>query len=235
MAQFMWYTAAHSCTGVLNQSAAVQHYRRSTFCLAPPGDSLTRKSLFDSYLTGCIPVLFARASLTQYSWHLSPEEIEASTVYIPKLDVINGAVKFMDVLKAIRPEAISRKQRVIEQLAPRLQYSMVPKSHPAPPKGSASNPNPWIAPFPDAAEVTIDHILDSRTIEPVTGFSAAELREMQVRQRRRMETDPDYMGMAQKIPGEKRKGKHRNKKKRFGRQGEDQPAAVAAGVREDEI
>ena len=32
----------------------------------PTGDSLTRKSLFDSLVAGCIPVLFSRASLTQY-------------------------------------------------------------------------------------------------------------------------------------------------------------------------
>ena len=34
----------------------------------PVGDSLTRKSLFDSLVAGCIPVLFSRASLTQYKY-----------------------------------------------------------------------------------------------------------------------------------------------------------------------
>jgi hypothetical protein len=53
--------------------------------MTPSGDSLTRKSVFDSYTLGCIPVIFAKATLSQYFWHLSEEEIEESTVYIPKV------------------------------------------------------------------------------------------------------------------------------------------------------
>lgn len=69
-----WQETAHKCTGVLNQTAAMTSlFRRTTFCLAPTGDSLTRKSVFDSLLTGCIPVIFARATMTQYKWYFSSE------------------------------------------------------------------------------------------------------------------------------------------------------------------
>ena len=48
----------HSDAAALHPAAreGVLLYRQSTFCLTPPGDSLTRKSLFDSLLAGCIPV-----------------------------------------------------------------------------------------------------------------------------------------------------------------------------------
>ena len=50
-------------------------FRDSVFCPAPPGDSVTRKSIFDALVTGCIPVIFAKASLNQYRWHLSEKEV----------------------------------------------------------------------------------------------------------------------------------------------------------------
>jgi hypothetical protein len=42
----------------VNLSEALHLYRRSIFCLSPPGDSPTRKAIFDSLLAGCIPVVF---------------------------------------------------------------------------------------------------------------------------------------------------------------------------------
>ena len=39
-------------------NATVQWMRRSVFCLQPPGDSPTRKSIYDGILCGCIPVFF---------------------------------------------------------------------------------------------------------------------------------------------------------------------------------
>ena len=135
-----WLRTAHSCTGVLgsNQSTVLL-YRRSIFCLAPAGDSLTRKSVFDSYTTGCIPVIFARATLSQYFWHLSESEIDASTVYLPKLDVLKKDVNFMKILEAIPKEEILKKQQAIARLAPRLQYSVVPEKYRAA-KDSGNDP-----------------------------------------------------------------------------------------------
>jgi hypothetical protein len=47
----------------LNISQYLALYRRSVFCLSPPGDSPTRKGLFDSILSGCIPVVFDKYTL----------------------------------------------------------------------------------------------------------------------------------------------------------------------------
>ena len=44
---------------------------------------MTRKSVFDSLVAGCVPVIFARASLAQYGWHLSAAQVRAVAVLIP--------------------------------------------------------------------------------------------------------------------------------------------------------
>ena len=44
--------------------------RNSVFCLQPPGDMPSRKSVFDSILSGCIPVLFHPLTAKyMYEWH----------------------------------------------------------------------------------------------------------------------------------------------------------------------
>ncbi|KAI3988727.1 hypothetical protein MKX01_001499 [Papaver californicum] len=46
------------CTSVDDEGICRFHNCVSEFCLQPPGDSPTRKSVFDSLISGCIPVLF---------------------------------------------------------------------------------------------------------------------------------------------------------------------------------
>lgn len=70
-----WYTTAHACNGVVNSTSQLLLFRRATFCPAPAGDSITRKSIFDSLLAGCIPVIFARASMSQYLWFFSEQDV----------------------------------------------------------------------------------------------------------------------------------------------------------------
>jgi xyloglucan galactosyltransferase MUR3 len=54
--------------------------RRSVFCLQPPGDQPNRKSVVDSLLLGCIPVLFHEAQLDYIPWHWGHKF--TSSVYI---------------------------------------------------------------------------------------------------------------------------------------------------------
>jgi hypothetical protein len=70
-----WHKTAHACNGVVNAGAVMSLLRLSQYCPAPTGDSITRKSIFDSLVAGCVPVLFSKASLEQYSWHLSKEDV----------------------------------------------------------------------------------------------------------------------------------------------------------------
>ena len=211
-----WLRTAHSCTGVLgsNQSTVLL-YRRSIFCLAPAGDSLTRKSVFDSYTTGCIPVIFARATLSQYFWHLSESEIDASTVYLPKLDVLKKDVNFMKILEAIPKEEILKKQQAIARLAPRLQYSVVPEKYRAA-KDSGNDPQQfktWAPPHRDATDVVIEKLIDPKTIEPVSGYTPEQLKKAQREQRQIMGTNPDYMGMSAGVEDDGEKPKRKRKPK----------------------
>ena len=210
-----WLRTAHSCTGLVgsNQSTVLL-YRRTIFCLAPAGDSLTRKSVFDSYTTGCIPVIFARATLSQYFWHISESEIDESTVYIPKLDVLKKNVDFMKILESIPKKEIVKKQQAIARLAPRLQYSVVPEKYRAA-KNAGNDPKQfktWAPPYRDATDVVIEKLINPKTIEPVEGYTLDQLKIAQRKQREIMSTDPDYMGMS--APGtEDDSGKSKRKRK----------------------
>lgn len=203
--QCQWHLTAHTCTGVINQTSTMLLYRQAKFCLAPTGDSLTRKSLFDSYLSGCVPVIFARASLTQYSWHLSEQEINQTTVYIPKMDIINGKSAFIPYLLAISDEELKQKQQAIAKIAPRLQYSVVP------PQWRNQRGVSWAPPERDATDVIIEKILDPKTIEPLEGFSPEVLKARQDYQKNLMSTDLDYMGTG---VGIEKNSKQENKMKK---------------------
>lgn len=59
------------------------------------------QSIFDALVAGCIPVLFSRASLSQYSWHVTDEEVDEVAVYIPMKDINENNANFMQILHAI--------------------------------------------------------------------------------------------------------------------------------------
>ena len=130
-----WHMTEHSCRGIQNLNntsnapSPVLLYKQSVFCLSPTGDSFTRKSLFDSYLAGCIPVIFSKLTLNMYEWHLPQDDIDATSVFIPRTQVIKKKVNFMNELMKISAESIVAMQRAIELLAFRLQYSVVPEAY----------------------------------------------------------------------------------------------------------
>lgn len=73
--------ARYSAADVLKQ------YESSTFCLHPPGDSPTRKGIFDSLLAGCIPgkslvpfpLIHARTAIRGIAWHLTSRSVSHYT------------------------------------------------------------------------------------------------------------------------------------------------------------
>lgn len=56
---------------------------RSTFCLEPEGDTPFRKSLFDSFLSGCIPVFFSPATDNMAPAHMGEWRVGARIVLDP--------------------------------------------------------------------------------------------------------------------------------------------------------
>ena len=164
---------------------------------------MTRKSLFDALVAGCVPVIFSRASLTQYKWFLSRQDVDEVAVYIPMKTINNDGGNFIAILKAIPPEELARKQAAVRRIAPSLQYSIVPD------RVREDLGQTWSPPFRDAGEVVIERVLDRRTIEPVEGYTYEELKRLNLEQKLLSETHEDYAAMrtSEKTTGDSSKKK----------------------------
>ena len=77
--------------------------RKSVFCLQPPGDMPSRKSVFDSVLSGCIPVLFHPLTARyMYEWHWGQTQWEDIAISFDSTaenkQLMNGSVNFIQRL-----------------------------------------------------------------------------------------------------------------------------------------
>eukprot|EP00746_Dinoflagellata_sp_MGD_P153906 gnl/MRDRNA2_/MRDRNA2_84519_c0_seq1.p1 gnl/MRDRNA2_/MRDRNA2_84519_c0~~gnl/MRDRNA2_/MRDRNA2_84519_c0_seq1.p1 ORF type:complete len:459 (+),score=91.64 gnl/MRDRNA2_/MRDRNA2_84519_c0_seq1:103-1479(+) len=97
--------------------------RQTKFCLEPPGDSPYRKSISESILAGCIPVMFSRQTDIMAPWHWGPWK-DDSRVFIPAQDLYSGKVDLKEVLESIPEERIKHMQKTIAENAQRMQYSL---------------------------------------------------------------------------------------------------------------
>uniref|UniRef100_A0ACD5UGP0 Uncharacterized protein n=1 Tax=Avena sativa TaxID=4498 RepID=A0ACD5UGP0_AVESA len=104
----------------------IRLFRRSVFCLQPPGDSYTRRSAFDAMLAGCVPVFFHPSSAyLQYVWHL-PKDHARYSVFIPEDQVraAAGNVSFIEeTLSRIPPATVREMQAEVVRLVPGLVYA----------------------------------------------------------------------------------------------------------------
>lgn len=110
----------HKCDDPVN---LMKLFQSSVFCLQPPGDSLTRRSIFDSILAGCIPVFFHPGSAyTQYLWHLPKNHTEYSVFISPK-DLRVGNVSISQrLLQVSKDEELAMREEAI-RLIPRIVYA----------------------------------------------------------------------------------------------------------------
>ena len=132
-------------------------YKRSIFCLSPPGDDPGRKAVFDAIISGCIPVIFEPATLfNQYPWHFSEEDALDIAISIPGAKVRSNELQFMDFLLSIDMSVIRKKQEAIHRIAPTLQYSVPPPESLV----NISDFTPWEPPFHDAADLTLEGMFD---------------------------------------------------------------------------
>ena len=59
-------------------------YRKSIFCMCPPGDDPGRKALFDMLMMGCIPVLFHHSTLhNQLPYYINESFAKEISIFIP--------------------------------------------------------------------------------------------------------------------------------------------------------
>lgn len=107
----------------LSPESTVKLFMKSEFCLQPTGDSPTRRSVFDSLIAGCIPVLFNPfTAYYQYPWHL-PANQSSYSVYIPEEAVRQREINVVEALQKI-PEDQRKEMRrtIIQEIMPGLVY-----------------------------------------------------------------------------------------------------------------
>ncbi|PIN14953.1 Acetylglucosaminyltransferase EXT1/exostosin 1 [Handroanthus impetiginosus] len=124
----------------------IELFMSSEFCLQPPGDSPTRKSVFDSLVSGCIPVLFDPMTVYyQYPWHFQ-EDRDKYSVFIDKEDVRKKSVNVVERLMKIPERERENMRRFIAyELLPGLVYG---------------DQNAKFDKFQDAFSVTINNLLE---------------------------------------------------------------------------
>jgi hypothetical protein len=117
----------------LDHAAIAHMLHRSTFCLAPDGDTPTRQSWFDSILSGCIPVFFSTCLRDDLFYeHVYDPFLPAYTrtsfgagdwaVLLNATAIYKGA-KVETLLRDISDADVHRMQARLRVLAPRIQYS----------------------------------------------------------------------------------------------------------------
>ncbi|KAL8106793.1 hypothetical protein AgCh_023531 [Apium graveolens] len=116
----------------------------------PPGDSPTRKSVFDSLISGCIPVFFDPfTAYYQYSWHL-PEDHGKYSIFIDQEEVRKSKVNVVEWLMKIPKKARDDMRRyIVYELLPGLVY------------GDSSSD---FEQFQDAFSITMNNLLEKVTI-----------------------------------------------------------------------
>ncbi|KAL6839344.1 hypothetical protein ACP4OV_030841 [Aristida adscensionis] len=120
-------------------------FESSIFCLQPRGDTLTRRSTFDTILAGCVPVFFHPGSAyTQYTFFL-PKEPKTYSVLIMHTDVSAGNVSIEETLSKIPPETVQAMREEVIGLIPRVVYA---------------DPTSRRVDFKDAFDVAVEAVID---------------------------------------------------------------------------
>ena len=96
-------------------------YKQAVFSLQPPGDTLTRKGVFDALLFGSIPVVFHPSSMAYPAFIPKVEDV---AIVIPLEKVISERLDVIEVLKSVPEQEVQRLQKNIEAVAFGLQYSL---------------------------------------------------------------------------------------------------------------
>uniref|UniRef100_J3N364 Exostosin GT47 domain-containing protein n=1 Tax=Oryza brachyantha TaxID=4533 RepID=J3N364_ORYBR len=120
--------------------------KRSHFCLQPRGDTMTRRSTFDTILAGCIPVFFHPGSAyDQYTLHLPPEHGSYSVLVLHSDVAGPRNVSIEETLRAIPPEKVRSMREEVIRLIPTVVYADTRSSR---------------VDFRDAFDVAVDAVLD---------------------------------------------------------------------------
>ncbi|KAI4344923.1 hypothetical protein L6164_012102 [Bauhinia variegata] len=128
-----------------NPNNFMKVFQSCVFCLQPPGDSHTRKSIFDAILAGCIPVFFdAGSAYTQYLWHLPMNRTKYS-VYIPVRDVKEWNPNIEKILLGFSEHEVLAMREEVIKLIPKIIYA---------------DPSSKLEIFEDAFDIAVNGMLE---------------------------------------------------------------------------
>ncbi|KAM3736028.1 hypothetical protein ACB098_10G132100 [Castanea mollissima] len=138
-----------SSGGCDQPESVIELFKESEFCLQPPGDSPTRKSVFDSLVSGCIPVFFCPfTAYYQYPWHLSADHGKYS-VFIDQEEVKQRKVNVVERLMKISPrKREDMRSFIIYEVLPGLVYG---------------DSNSQLEKFQDAFSIAMNNLLERVT------------------------------------------------------------------------
>lgn len=135
-----------SSRGCSQPESVIELFMESEFCLQPPGDSPTRKSVFDSLVSGCVPVMFDPfTAYYQYPWHL-PEDHGKYSVFIDQKEVREKEVNVVEkLMKITKKERDDMRRFIVYELLPGLVYG---------------DTDSQLERFQDAFSITISNLLE---------------------------------------------------------------------------
>ena len=87
--------------------------RQAVFCLEPGGDTPSRRSLTDSLVLGCVPVLFTAIQDNAYGW-LWGRWKAAARVLVDRRQYVSGRVSLQTLLGSVPPPLLELMQATIE-------------------------------------------------------------------------------------------------------------------------
>ncbi|XP_040384448.1 xyloglucan galactosyltransferase KATAMARI1 homolog [Oryza brachyantha] len=135
-----------AAAGCNSPGAVMRVFESSHFCLQPRGDTMTRRSTFDTILAGCIPVFFHPGSAyDQYTLHLPPEHGSYSVLVLHSDVAGPRNVSIEETLRAIPPEKVRSMREEVIRLIPTVVYADTRSSR---------------VDFRDAFDVAVDAVLD---------------------------------------------------------------------------
>ncbi|KAJ3680782.1 hypothetical protein LUZ60_015271 [Juncus effusus] len=103
-------------------SRVMKLLQHSKFCLQPSGDSYTRRSTFDTILSGCIPVFFHPASAyLQYIWYF-PKNYTKYSVFVSEEEVRNNKVSIEEILLRYSEDQVREMRENVINMIPRIVY-----------------------------------------------------------------------------------------------------------------
>ncbi|KAK0608577.1 hypothetical protein LWI29_032708 [Acer saccharum] len=113
----------YGATNCDNPVNVMKVFQSSVFCLQPPGDSYTRRSIFDTILAGCIPVFFhPGTAYAQYLWHL-PKNYTTYSLYMPVREIKDWKVRIKETLLGIPEDRVVELREEVIRLIPRIIYA----------------------------------------------------------------------------------------------------------------